>query len=820
LLLNKIMKKNKIFQYFALVVIIFVSIYSIQNTNDLAKDKAIETKIDKFHHAVDIFVKTEGHYPNGLDQDYTCIAPEGSKCYFNNLEIEAVSLEGTDFEVFLEDNNIYSNNISSVSASDVFNSSSNYKIEDIPVIEYKGAKYGGGILYACVEELGEDCADARVLTPTREALSLALYVVQAGNTNDPYNDDGDTCTRILPGSQGNCIDYCQIETFFSCEEGGSESGTSYTSGNICQPPDEISNPTEYRWTSSCGCQERWDSYRCDGSGGTTQTDKWFSTGVDNCSLIPDDVCNPTDCADVVGGDSEINDCGICSLDPDEGKDECGVCFGGIDDPNECPGGGGDDQCPNDPNKVAPGVCGCGVPDVDSDNDETLDCNDACPDVADGVKDVCKNCVLPEDAITDPNQCDVTLDLTYTAGECGTGDVTFQWNTMPYVDYYYYYIEDDYSYWWDEDNLYSTTTLSLDLLELNEYHALGDIYLFNLAAYGLDYEDDVIYPVQSPDACPITSSCGSIADTNNRPTDSNPDLCGEDSRLSGSVSVVGDGWGWTCESTIDSSYATSCNIDCADGSLVSDASGVCVVPTINNCGTAADSGSVTEPSSNLCKSGSSLVDPVSANSSNNSWEWTCTDSSVTCRSNIISQCGTATGIVAEEPSSNFCSSGSQFDSDNGINVANGTEWEWRCLNSDALPTEVSSGRCVARCGTSQAILGDQCVNTLGIDTNLNPRIVNSESAPCRFNYSIEVPADGAVNCSIVDAEGVEVEQVLSGDQLANTYEGSFEQDGEGAILPRKSYSLSCTYDELSDGLDIISISSDSVSCIINPAFIEF
>ena len=38
-----------------------------------------------------------------------------------------------------------------------------------------------------------------------------------------------------------------------------------------------------------------------------------------------------------------------------------------------------DGCPNDPNKVAAGTCGCGVADTDSDNDSTPDCNDDCPD---------------------------------------------------------------------------------------------------------------------------------------------------------------------------------------------------------------------------------------------------------------------------------------------------------------------------------------------------------------------------------------------------------------------------------------------------------
>jgi hypothetical protein len=38
-----------------------------------------------------------------------------------------------------------------------------------------------------------------------------------------------------------------------------------------------------------------------------------------------------------------------------------------------------DGCPGDPSKVAPGACGCGVPDVDTDGDGALDCVDGCPD---------------------------------------------------------------------------------------------------------------------------------------------------------------------------------------------------------------------------------------------------------------------------------------------------------------------------------------------------------------------------------------------------------------------------------------------------------
>jgi hypothetical protein len=37
-----------------------------------------------------------------------------------------------------------------------------------------------------------------------------------------------------------------------------------------------------------------------------------------------------------------------------------------------------DLCPSDPNKVEPGICGCGVSDADSDGDTVPDCHDLCP----------------------------------------------------------------------------------------------------------------------------------------------------------------------------------------------------------------------------------------------------------------------------------------------------------------------------------------------------------------------------------------------------------------------------------------------------------
>jgi hypothetical protein len=86
----------------------------------------------------------------------------------------------------------------------------------------------------------------------------------------------------------------------------------------------------------------------------------------------------------------------------------------------CPDTDGDgvndciDGCPNDPQKTAPGICGCGVSDVDGDIDGTADCHDNCPlnpnpqqaDADfDGVGNVCDNC--PQ--VSNPQQLDADGD---------------------------------------------------------------------------------------------------------------------------------------------------------------------------------------------------------------------------------------------------------------------------------------------------------------------------------------------------------------------------------------------------------------------------
>ncbi|MFZ9688439.1 MAG: lamin tail domain-containing protein [Phycisphaerales bacterium] len=74
-----------------------------------------------------------------------------------------------------------------------------------------------------------------------------------------------------------------------------------------------------------------------------------------------------------------------------------------------------DGCPNDPNKIAAGACGCGVADTDTDNDGTADCVDGCPSNA---------------ALTDP----VTYYLDADGDGFGGATATTECSTTPPAGY--------------------------------------------------------------------------------------------------------------------------------------------------------------------------------------------------------------------------------------------------------------------------------------------------------------------------------------------------------------------------------------------------
>ena len=80
--------------------------------------------------------------------------------------------------------------------------------------------------------------------------------------------------------------------------------------------------------------------------------------------------------------------------------------GGSDDSDD--GSDSTDECPDDPNKIAPGSCGCGTPDTDSDGDGLADCiddgsdpTDECPDSdGDGLGDCLDDCPYDPDKIVE------------------------------------------------------------------------------------------------------------------------------------------------------------------------------------------------------------------------------------------------------------------------------------------------------------------------------------------------------------------------------------------------------------------------------------
>ncbi|MFQ5501937.1 MAG: thrombospondin type 3 repeat-containing protein, partial [Phycisphaerae bacterium] len=150
---------------------------------------------------------------------------------------------------------------------------------------------------------------------------------------------------------------------------------------------------------------------------------------DNCPTDPNKI-NPGQCGcgnpdtDTDGdGTADCND--GCPIDPN--KTAPGQCGCGTPDTDTDGDGTADciDNCPLDPNKINPGQCGCGIPDTDTDGDGVADCIDQCPgapDVdtdGDGVLDCNDGCPIDPNK-TAPGQCGCGNPDTDTDGD-GTAD---------------------------------------------------------------------------------------------------------------------------------------------------------------------------------------------------------------------------------------------------------------------------------------------------------------------------------------------------------------------------------------------------------------
>ena len=178
----------------------------------------------------------------------------------------------------------------------------------------------------------------------------------------------------------------------------------------CGVPDiDLDDDGVCDFDQGCGKQgDRDNDGICDDEDGCPDNPDKIDPGTCGCEA-PDtdsDGDGRPDCRDDCPDDPGKTRPGLCGCGvPDVDLDNNGVCdvdegCGGLPNTNDRDNDGvcdDEDGCPDDPDKVAPGLCGCDVVDEDRDNDGVADCIDNCPNVAnpdqtdsddDGIGDAC------------------------------------------------------------------------------------------------------------------------------------------------------------------------------------------------------------------------------------------------------------------------------------------------------------------------------------------------------------------------------------------------------------------------------------------------
>jgi len=142
--------------------------------------------------------------------------------------------------------------------------------------------------------------------------------------------------------------------------------------------------------------------------------------------IPDCIDQCTGGTDVDTDGDGVLDCNDgCPMDPN--KISPGLCGCGVLDTDTDFDGTPDclDMCPMDPNKTQPGQCGCGNPDTDMDGDGWPDCIDGCPNDPDKTMPGACGCGQPDsdtdgDGVADCiDRCPIDPNKT-AQGQCGCG----------------------------------------------------------------------------------------------------------------------------------------------------------------------------------------------------------------------------------------------------------------------------------------------------------------------------------------------------------------------------------------------------------------
>jgi len=146
----------------------------------------------------------------------------------------------------------------------------------------------------------------------------------------------------------------------TCEDPSGNQGTCFAGG--C-----ISRQTE--------CEDLSDAFGIDLSGPSEQCVSQNPCGPVRCEVI-----DGADC--IILNGTEVSDGATCG---DAQQCQLGACI-----PSSSI-----DECPNDPMKTSPGICGCDAPEIDADTDGTPNCADACPDDAAKVDAGICGCGVPE-----------------------------------------------------------------------------------------------------------------------------------------------------------------------------------------------------------------------------------------------------------------------------------------------------------------------------------------------------------------------------------------------------------------------------------------
>lgn len=290
-----------------------------------------------------------------------------------------------------------------------------------------------GSLSASATNYTDGCFRNFQLDPDAPNKQYFSVLVNTTDTDgDSVVDCLDNCPNAANASQtdsdgdgvGDVCDNCVLDY-----NPGQENADGDSAGDACETCDNDPNKLA---PGVCGC-------------GTPDTDgdgDGVADCVDNCPSVANPGQTDAD-SDGVGdacdncpslsntnqanadGDSAGDACDGCPADPN--KIAVGVCGCGVADTDTDGDGTADciDGCPADPNKIVPGVCGCSTPDTDSDGDGTPDCNDGCPSDPNKIAPGLCGCGVADtdtdgDGTPDCNDLCPNDPLKVVPGACGCG----------------------------------------------------------------------------------------------------------------------------------------------------------------------------------------------------------------------------------------------------------------------------------------------------------------------------------------------------------------------------------------------------------------